>query len=484
MRKKILFTVTILFLISFIIVLVFGRKATIEYNIGSYENISINYDHNIIKCVDEVKDGKLIINVSSIKRGNTNISIVVDKKNEDSSIDKIKYEKKIYVHSMNIITVDKFLGNCNGDIAIIIAFLLSLVITLLFVIRQFIRGVKKNIYEYRNIRLLGLIIFIGIIFLWQFFCFIIDSINNYHMSLYILIQNIKSSSMGFSLFMLPVAFITTILLIISNLELIIKEGRSYKNILGMILGLFLCITTIIFITIGSAPTKTSNEFSIIYNLIPFLLSVCITYLECILIGTIVMAFVAAKHKPKENKDYIIILGCKIKKDGTLYPLLKSRVDKAIEFAKNQKKKTGKDIIFIPSGGKGNDEIISEAEAMKNYLIEQGINKNKIVLEDKSKNTIENIKFSSELINEKGNKKSIAFCTSNYHVFRAATIASSQGLYIEGIGAKTKSYYWINAFIREFVATLIAEKDKHIKTLLVLTIIFLIINIISNISMIL
>ena len=39
--------------------------------------------------------------------------------------------------------------------------------------------------------------------------------------------------------------------------------------------------------------------------------------------------------------------------------------------------TGKDIIFVPSGGKGDDEVISEAQAIKNYLMEQGIDEGNI-----------------------------------------------------------------------------------------------------------
>ena len=122
--------------------------------------------------------------------------------------------------------------------------------------------------------------------------------------------------------------------------------------------------------------------------------------------------------------------------------------------------------------------------MKNYLIEQEIKNNNIIVEDKSKNTYENIKFSNEKIKEKSKNASVVFCTSNYHVFRAGNIASNQGLYIDGIGAKTKTYYWINAFIREFVATLVSEKNKHIKTIIALIILFLIIYVISYISTIL
>ena len=117
--------------------------------------------------------------------------------------------------------------------------------------------------------------------------------------------------------------------------------------------------------------------------------------------------------------------------------------------------------------------------MKNYLIEKGINKNKIILEDKSKNTYENIKNSNKIINKKAN---IAFSTTNYHVFRAGVIAFSLGLNIEGIGSNTKKYYFINAFIREFIATIYEEKKNHIKlivSLILLTLPMVIIIYFSN-----
>ena len=182
-----------------------------------------------------------------------------------------------------------------------------------------------------------------------------------------------------------------------------------------------------------------------------------------------MGIISAKHIPKFNKDAIIILGCQIRKDGKLTPLLKSRVDRAIEFSKMQKDKEGKSIIFVPSGGKGDDEIISESQAMKNYLKEQGIKDEYILTEDKSKNTYENIKFSTKIIKEKNENPNIAFSTTNYHVFRTGLIASEQNIEAEGIGSKTKSYYWINAFIREFVAILVSEKKSNIKTFFIIAI---------------
>ena len=137
----------------------------------------------------------------------------------------------------------------------------------------------------------------------------------------------------------------------------------------------------------------------------------------------------------------------------------------------QKDKANKDIIFIPSGGKGSDEVISEAEAMEEYLIKNGIKKKNIIIENKSKNTLQNISNSINLINDK--EKNVAFSTTNYHVFRAGVLASNKKIYIEGIGSKTKSYFFINAFIREFVATIVTERKRHIKILLIIFLISII-----------
>ena len=163
-------------------------------------------------------------------------------------------------------------------------------------------------------------------------------------------------------------------------------------------------------------------------------------------------------------------------------MLKGRVDRAIEFSQMQKQETGKEIIFVPSGGKGDDEPISEAQAMKNYLIKKGINEDSILIEDKSINTYENIKLSNSLIESKIKNAKTAFATTNYHVFRTMIIANNQNLNIEGIGAKTKTYFWVNAFIREYVATLVSEKKKNIRMMIIIMLGVLFFSIFSYISM--
>ncbi len=156
-------------------------------------------------------------------------------------------------------------------------------------------------------------------------------------------------------------------------------------------------------------------------------------------------------------------------------MLKGRADKAVEFAKMQKEKTGRDIIFVPSGGQGPDEVMPEAQAIKNYLVSEGIDEEKILVEDKSTDTVENFRNSNEIILGHAGREDvkIAFSTTNYHIFRSGLIAASLGINAEGTGSRTKAYFWINAFIREFIATLHAQRRKHLKVVLTLIVLIIV-----------
>ena len=84
-------------------------------------------------------------------------------------------------------------------------------------------------------------------------------------------------------------------------------------------------------------------------------------------------------------------------------------------------------IFIPSGGQGKDETISEAEAMRNYLVENGINEEDIIIENKSTSTLQNLKFSKKIIDRVNSNGKVIFSTTNYHVFRSGVIANNEGI---------------------------------------------------------
>ncbi|MBR1414190.1 MAG: YdcF family protein [Bacilli bacterium] len=472
----------ILFIISFFVILTSGKtiiyKTNINQNIKSINDIEIKIVQNkkIIKIVDKkMKDNNLLLKIKSVNKGKAYIDIG----NDDSYMSEV-----FYVHNLGIITQNSYFGKSRGDSVIPLSVIIYISLLLIVLIRKYRHNVKTNLYQYKNVAYLGIIIFLSFTLVYQ----ILQLSNN--TGLINSINSIIASFNFFSIIIFPVATIVSILVILSNIKLLRKEGFTWRNMLGIILGILIILGTMFPDFAYNQLQNTAfidihNQKGLalyIYEFIETFIYIGIAYLECVLLATVILGIKSAKHKPLYNKDYIIILGCMIKKDGTLTPLLKGRVDKAIQFSMEQKEKTNKDIIFVPSGGQGNDEVISEAQAMKNYLIEQGISNDNIIIEDKSKNTYENIKFSYKLINKNSKIANIAYATTNYHVFRAGIIATNQNIKLEGIGSKTKSYFWVNAFIREFIATLSSEKKKHIvvvSVILLFSIAIILLKYVSN-----
>ena len=327
---------------------------------------------------------------------------------------------------------------------------------------------EKKKYSYSIIMNLGLLLFIIVNILRQ-----IDLlIENWEiLNIIDIYNNTLRSFSFFAMLTLPCIIVLAIYSIITNIVLIKKEGFRSRNLLGIILGVFALLGLLgsqtLYYLIARVLVGTDRQF------IKYTLDICInaslSYLYTLVIATLYCNIKAANHNPDYNKDFIIILGSKINKDGTLTPLLKGRADKAIEFAKKQYENANKKIVFIPSGGKGKDEVIAEAEAIKKYLLKAGINKNQIIIEDKSTNTIENMRYSKDKIDKINKNGNIVYSTTNYHVFRSGVIAYNQGIECEGIGSKTKWYFYTNALIREFIANLVQEKKSHIALLLIINI---------------
>ena len=336
---------------------------------------------------------------------------------------------------------------------------------------------QKKKYSYSIIMNLGLLIFININILRHINLLII---NWNEINITDIYNNTVQSFSYFAMLTLPCIIVLSIYCMITNIVLIKKEGFRPKNLLSIIIAIFAIIG--LFGSQGvyllTSQLLKGQEIIIVKKLVDIVINVTLSYFYTIIIATLYCNIKAAKHIPKYDKDYIIILGCMLKKDGSLTPLLKSRVDKAIEFAKKQKEVTEKNIIFIPSGGKGKDEVTSEAEAMRDYLIKQGIKKKNIKIENKSTNTIENMKYSNSIIIEGKKNAKVSFSTTNYHVFRSGVIASNIGIDCEGIGSKTKWYYYSNALIREFLANILQERKKHIGLLIMINISALILIIIG------
>ena len=130
-------------------------------------------------------------------------------------------------------------------------------------------------------------------------------------------------------------------------------------------------------------------------------------------------------KKKRNADYIVVLGAGIIGDKVT-PLLAARIEKGIELLRYNP-----NAVLIMSGGQGPGEDIPESQAMAAYAASQGVDTEKIIMEQKSVSTQENLCFSRELMNKR--KPQIIIVTTAYHVFRALILAKQQGIRCVGFG---------------------------------------------------
>ena len=259
---------------------------------------------------------------------------------------------------------------------------------------------------------------------------------------------------------LIVTLIVPFFLIHNGIVMIRKEGRHLSQLLSLAMGLVILAGEVVTFVhffhlisgdperdmaayVRSAPAIIEAAFSVtvIYGAVSFLMFMLYTlFLQLI--------------PRKKDFDYVIIHGAGLLHGDQLSRLLRDRLDKAVQVYRRDPTPPK----IIPSGGKGADEQISEAEAMKRYLIEQGIPEEDIILEDTSTTTLENLKNSKRILDGLEGRKYTALVTSNYHVYRALRYCRKIGLKCTGIGSRVAFYYWPSALIREFIA--IHAEKKH------------------------
>ena len=275
-----------------------------------------------------------------------------------------------------------------------------------------------------------------------------------------LISALLSSAKTYILFSLPFLLAFSAALIASNLSLIRHEGFRFVNVLGILLALALLGGEGL-LYLRDYSVSGSQEEVMYYDLLTNLLAAVYLYFECMMLGTMVADAIAARYEPERDRDFIIVLGCAIRRDGTPTPLLQGRLERALRFARAQETATGKAPVFVLSGGRGADECVSEAECMRRWLAEQGVPAEQMLLEDRSTDTAENMAFSKALIQERNPAAKIAFSTTNYHVFRSGLKARRVKMRAVGMGCRSKWYFWPNAAVREFVGLLTQHRGKQL-----------------------
>jgi uncharacterized SAM-binding protein YcdF (DUF218 family) len=148
----------------------------------------------------------------------------------------------------------------------------------------------------------------------------------------------------------------------------------------------------------------------------------------------------AHNKARRGMDYLLVLGAQIN-ENKVTKNLKIRLDTAIAYLVENP-----DTLVVVTGGRGRENLLSEAAAMKAYLLEQGIDQYRILTEDQSTNTTENMKFSKKLMRENA---TVAIVTNGFHIYRSTRLAKKQGMKkVFSLVAPTDRIMCLHYYIRE------------------------------------
>ena len=459
-------------IISFLYVAIIGDSYDVHSRIffsdeAEYKISAEFSEEGVVEYIGSSReDGEIIFKLKSIKRGKTDIRFSVSSKGGD-----LTQKTKIYVNAVGtIFERSETMFSFSGYKAVIAQIMTVLILILIVMIYSFLDMRRKAYYSYAMIAAGGVALYIAILIAFLFY----KMLNHVVTSFSIFLSLISETGIQFLIVMTPFMLALAVALSVSNIWLLHNEGYRPVNALGIAFSAVWIIGMAVSFSFMFTRVLNIENYEIADGLNKAFIYLC-CYFECMLVSTVVCANSASRHKPPYDRDCIIILGCAIRADGTPTPLLRMRAESALRFEREQYQATGKHALLVPSGGQGNDEVISEAESMRRYLTQQGAGEEQIAPEDKSTSTYENMRFSREVIESRCGditQKKIAFATTNYHVFRGYILARKNGFEAQGISAKTKWYFFPNAFLREFVGLLADRKIMHITLFLLITAFFI------------
>ena len=451
--RPLLCMIAVTILLLLLIQIVFSRKADLYFNLASEgltpEDVSTVWEQEgIAEVTDITVDGSVArVTLHSLSSGSTMLTVAASGEDEQLAL----------IHVNRFLAISDWVSySIGGYVPMLVVLTLSFFSIAFFLLRMFWDRKNTELYSYRSIYRNGFGLFI---------------LSLAVSLLYILINTLRMPSVynglwavdmlvnaGWNFMFISIPFITVFALVmfISNISLMRHESVRIQNALGIIFSLLLIGGMVLALLMN----RSFEGSELMYQIWTFVFgSLCMVYVyfECMLLGSIICGITAARQYPPYDMDYIVILGCAMRKDGTPYPLLQGRIDRAVGFYREQIEKTGKVPILIPSGAQGRNEVCSEAECMKNYMLSLGVPEEHIIMEEKATNTFQNMQFSKEIIEKRNPHAKVAFSTTNYHVFRSGLWSRRAGFYPLGMGSRTKWYFWPNAFVREVAGLLEAEK---------------------------
>ncbi|MCM1991145.1 YdcF family protein [Oceanirhabdus seepicola] len=184
---------------------------------------------------------------------------------------------------------------------------------------------------------------------------------------------------------------------------------------------------------------------------------CEKFLDGILIVTLVFFFSGEmliqnglREESNSRMNNMVILGCGLEENGEPSQMMKNRLDAALEYLFENDIEN-----IIVSGGQGSDEKFTESLVMKKYLVKNGIKSDKIIEENKSTSTFENLSFTKDIITKieenKNGKLRIVILTSDFHMFRSKLIAEELGFTATGVPSSISMIEIPQRHVREYFA---------------------------------
>ncbi|OEH92544.1 hypothetical protein BFG57_15380 [Bacillus solimangrovi] len=151
----------------------------------------------------------------------------------------------------------------------------------------------------------------------------------------------------------------------------------------------------------------------------------------------------AANEPQANAKYMIILGAKVNGER-MSNAYYNRAQMALAYLQENPETT-----VIATGGQGKGEHITEAEAMRRYLVENGIAEDRIIKEEQSTSTFENLKFAKAFIEQE--KPEVLIVSNDFHLFRASIIAKRLHMQPDTLAAPTPQIAVLKLYAREYMA---------------------------------
>ena len=222
------------------------------------------------------------------------------------------------------------------------------------------------------------------------------------------------------------------------------------SIIGMTLGIAVILSGVFSQRIKSAISEIKKKKGgrAVLKILTVILIIFAVY--CTAVTVKILSFRADPHGIPTDTP-AIVLGCKVN-DETPSTMLENRIAAAYKYLSENE-----NAVVIASGGKGDDENISEAEAIRNSLVKKGISPERIILEDKSTSTAENMLFSKRIMDENNLGNEAVIITTDFHQFRSTLLAKRNGIEPYSISSKSKPFSLPTVIVREwfaFLATLL------------------------------